>query len=338
MSDVLLDVKNLSVKFKTLDGMLNAIDGNSFQVMRGEVFGIVGESGCGKSLTSLSIMGLVEKPGIVHADAILLDGQDINKMKEKGLRKIRGNKLSMIFQEPLTSLNPLFTIGNQMDEVFCLHQKANRGKARELSIEMLRFVGIPDAESIYKRYPAALSGGMRQRVMIAMALSCRPQLLIADEPTTALDVTIQKQILQLMQDLRHKLGTSIILITHDLSVIAEMADRVAVMYAGEIIEQANVFDLFQKPLHPYTEGLINSTIKLGDRRDHLPAIAGTVPSLSRIPAGCRFHPRCPYAFEDCKINRPKIFETAPGHMVSCLRYKSEKNKKTGGELSHETEK
>lgn len=330
MKDVLLDVKNLSVKFKTLDGMLSAIDGSSFQVMKGEVFGIVGESGCGKSLTSLSIMGLVEKPGIVHADAIFLDGQDISKMKEKGLRKIRGNKLSMIFQEPLTSLNPLFTIGNQMDEVFCLHQKVNRSRARELGMEMLRFVGIPDAESVYKRYPAALSGGMRQRIMIAMALSCKPQLLIADEPTTALDVTIQKQILQLMQDLRRKLGTSIILITHDLSVIAEMADRVAVMYAGEIIEQANVFDLFQKPMHPYTEGLINSTIKLGDRRDHLPAIAGAVPSLSRIPSGCRFHPRCPYAFEDCKINRPKMFEPVPGHTVSCLRYKAEKDKKAGG--------
>ena len=205
MKDVLLNVKNLSVKFKTLEGNQTAIEGNSFSVYKGEVFCLVGESGCGKSLTSLSIMGLVLKPGIVHADEILLDGQDISKMKERQLRQLRGNKMSMIFQEPLTSLNPLFTVGNQMDEVFRLHQKAGKAQARQMSIEMLRFVGIPDPENVYKRYPAALSGGMRQRVMIAMALSCKPSLLIADEPTTALDVTIQKQILRLMQNLRREL-------------------------------------------------------------------------------------------------------------------------------------
>ena len=326
MKDVLLNVKNLSVKFKTLEGNQTAIEGNSFSVYKGEVFCLVGESGCGKSLTSLSIMGLVLKPGIVHADEILLDGQDISKMKERQLRQ-----LSMIFQEPLTSLNPLFTVGNQMDEVFRLHQKAGKAQARQMSIEMLRFVGIPDPENVYKRYPAALSGGMRQRVMIAMALSCKPSLLIADEPTTALDVTIQKQILRLMQNLRRELDTSIILITHDLSVVAEMADRVAVMYAGEIIEQASVYDLFRQPLHPYTQGLINSTIKLGDTRDRLPTIPGTVPPLTNMPEGCHFHPRCPYATNACRTQKPSMVHREEGHMVRCLRYVSQTQPKGGAD-------
>ena len=265
-------------------------------------------------------MGLIEKPGIVKADDIMLDGRNICWLRESEMRKIRGKELSMIFQEPLTSLNPLFTIGNQMDEVFRLHQKAGKARAREKSIEMLRFVGIADPESIYMRYPSALSGGMRQRVMIAMALSCRPKLLIADEPTTALDVTIQKQILKLMKDLQRELDTAIILITHDLSVVAEMADRVAVMYAGRIIEQADVAALFQKPLHPYTEGLINSTIKLGDTRERLPTIAGTVPPLSAMPKGCRFHPRCRYATEICRAAEPPIACCEGGRTVRCFRY------------------
>ena len=311
MKNKLLCVENLSVKFKTLEGMQTAIQGVSFEVMEGEVFCLVGESGCGKSLTSLSIMGLVERPGIVAADAISLDGQDISRMKEPALRKLRGNKMSMIFQEPLTSLNPLFTVGNQMDEVFRLHQKASHAKARQLSIDMLRFVGIPD--------PAALSGGMRQRVMIAMALSCKPKLLIADEPTTALDVTIQKQILKLMKDMRRELGTAIIFITHDLSVVAEMADRVAVMYAGQIVEQASVYDLFREPLHPYTKGLINSTIKLGDSRGRLPTIPGTVPPLSKMVAGCRFHPRCPYATPACRQQEPPVIKQGE-RTVRCLLY------------------
>lgn len=328
MKNKLLCVENLSVKFKTLEGMQTAIQGVSFEVMEGEVFCLVGESGCGKSLTSLSIMGLVERPGIVAADAISLDGQDISRMKEPALRKLRGNKMSMIFQEPLTSLNPLFTVGNQMDEVFRLHQKASHAKARQLSIDMLRFVGIPDPESVYKRYPAALSGGMRQRVMIAMALSCKPKLLIADEPTTALDVTIQKQILKLMKDMRRELGTAIIFITHDLSVVAEMADRVAVMYAGQIVEQASVYDLFREPLHPYTKGLINSTIKLGDSRGRLPTIAGTVPPISKMVAGCRFHPRCPYATPACRESAPPVIE-AEGRMVRCIRYAQEQKQEGG---------
>ncbi len=328
MEQTLLKVENLEVKFKTLEGMQTAVQGVSFDVAQGEVFCLVGESGCGKSLTSLSIMGLVERPGIVAADAISLDGQDISRMKEPALRKLRGNKMSMIFQEPLTSLNPLFTVGNQMDEVFRLHQKASHAKARQLSIDMLRFVGIPDPESVYKRYPAALSGGMRQRVMIAMALSCKPKLLIADEPTTALDVTIQKQILKLMKDMRRELGTAIIFITHDLSVVAEMADRVAVMYAGQIVEQASVYELFREPLHPYTKGLINSTIKLGDSRRRLPTIAGTVPPISKMVAGCRFHPRCPYATPACRESAPPVIE-AEGRMVRCIRYAQEQKQEGG---------
>lgn len=328
MEQTLLKVENLEVKFKTLEGMQTAVQGVSFDVAQGEVFCLVGESGCGKSLTSLSIMGLVEKPGIVEADAIILDGQDISHLKEEKLRELRGNKMSMIFQEPLTSLNPLFTVGNQMDEVFRLHQKASHAKARQLSIDMLRFVGIPDPESVYKRYPAALSGGMRQRVMIAMALSCKPKLLIADEPTTALDVTIQKQILKLMKDMRRELGTAIIFITHDLSVVAEMADRVAVMYAGQIVEQASVYDLFREPLHPYTKGLINSTIRLGDGRRRLPTIAGTVPPISKMVAGCRFHPRCPYATPACRESAPPVIE-AEGRMVRCIRYAQEQKQEGG---------
>ena len=322
--NVLLSVKNLSVKFKTLDGMNTIIEGNSFDVKKGEVLCMVGESGCVKSLTSLAIMGLIEKPGIAKADEIMLDGEDISGYSEEALRKLRGNKMSMIFQEPLTSLNPLFTIGNQMDEVFRLHRKMDRAECRKNSIEMLRFVGIPAPESVYKRYPVALSGGMRQRVMIAMALSCRPKLLIADEPTTALDVTIQRQILNLMQSLRKELDTSIILITHDLSVVAEMADRVIVMYAGQIVEQADVRDLFKKPLHPYTEGLINSTIRHGEKCERLKTIPGTVPNNENMPKGCRFHPRCPFATDRYRNEQPQLINVE-GREVRCFRYEGSEN-------------
>lgn len=316
-NQVLLDVKNLSVRFKTLEGTVTAIDGISFQVNRGEVLCLVGESGCGKSLTSLSIMGLVEKPGTYEAEAIAFEGENIAACSQEQMRKIRGDKISMIFQEPLTSLNPLFTVGNQIDEVFRLHRGMGKKECREKSIEMLKFVGIPAPENVYKRYPGALSGGMRQRVMIAMALSCRPRLLIADEPTTALDVTIQKQILKLMRDLQREFNTSIILITHDLSVVAEMADRVAVMYAGEIVEQASVEKLFAKPLHPYTEGLMKSTIRLGEKSRRLTAIKGTVPSISNMPSGCRFHPRCPYAARKCRTEIPALVPAGEGHLVKC---------------------
>jgi len=317
---VLLSVKNLNVKFKTLNGMIIAIENNSFDVMKGEVLGLVGESGCGKSLTSLSIMGLVEKPGITNADEMLFEGEDISKYSDEEMRNIRGNKISMIFQEPLTSLNPLFTVGNQMDEVFKLHRGLNRKESKKLSIEMLSFVGIPAPESVYGRYPSTLSGGMRQRVMIAMALSCRPKLLIADEPTTALDVTIQRQILNLMKNLRKEIDTSIILITHDLSVIAEMADRVVVMYAGEIVEQADVYSLFKNPLHPYTDGLVKSTIKLGETSHRLSTISGTVPSITNMPSGCRFHPRCQFASKRCKEEKPKLVANRDGALVRCWLY------------------
>lgn len=326
---VLLDVKNLSVKFKTLDGVVTAIENISFQVNRGEVLCLVGESGCGKSLTSLSVMGLVEKPGIARAGAIVFDGEDIAGYSQEQMRKIRGDKLSMIFQEPLTSLNPLFTVGNQMDEVFRLHRGMNRAESRQKSIEMLRIVGILAPENVYRRYPGALSGGMRQRVMIAMALSCRPRLLIADEPTTALDVTIQKQILKLMRDLQRELGTSIILITHDLSVVAEMADRVAVMYAGEIAEQADVRDLFGRPRHPYTEGLLKSTIRLGEKSRRLAAIKGNVPGISNMPSGCRFHPRCPHAQERCKREVPELASVSENHLVKCHFANSEDRRGEG---------
>ena len=326
---VLLDVKNLSVKFKTLDGVVTAIENISFQVNRGEVLCLVGESGCGKSLTSLSVMGLVEKPASARARAMVFAGAPIAGYPPDPTRTIRGDKLSMIFQEPLTSLNPLFTVGNQMDEVFRLHRGMNRAESRQKSIEMLRIVGILAPENVYRRYPGALSGGMRQRVMIAMALSCRPRLLIADEPTTALDVTIQKQILKLMRDLQRELGTSIILITHDLSVVAEMADRVAVMYAGEIAEQADVRDLFGRPRHPYTEGLLKSTIRLGEKSRRLAAIKGTVPGISNMPSGCRFHPRCPHAQERCKREVPELASVSENHLVKCHFANSEDRRGEG---------
>ena len=321
MEQTLLKVENLEVKFKTLEGMQTAVQGVSFDVAQGEVFCLVGESGCGKSLTSLSIMGLVERPGIVAADAISLDGQDISRMKEPALRKLRGNKMSMIFQEPLTSLNPLFTVGNQMDEVFRLHQKASHAKARQLSIDMLRFVGIPDPESVYKRYPAALSGGMRQRVMIAMALACKPKLLIADEPTTALDVTIQAQILKLMNDLKREMGTSILFITHDLGVIHEMADEVAVMYCGQIVEKAPARTIFHDGTysHPYTEGLMTSIPQLNTPKgEKLDAIPGSVPNPLYLPQGCKFAPRCKYCTQKCQEAEPTLHEVEPGHVVRCF--------------------
>lgn len=320
MEQTLLKVENLEVKFKTLEGMQTAVQGVSFDVAQGEVFCLVGESGCGKSLTSLSIMGLVEKPGIVEADAIILDGQDISHLKEEKLRELRGNKMSMIFQEPLTSLNPLFTVGNQMDEVFRLHQKASRAKAKQMSVDMLRFVGIPDPEDVYKRYPAALSGGMRQRVMIAMALSCRPKLLIADEPTTALDVTIQAQIMQLMAKVREETGTAIILITHDLGVVANLADRVAVMYAGKIVETGTAEDIFYRPKHPYTQALLKSlpTVETS-REEKLVSIAGTPPDLFMPPKGCEFASRCEHCMKVCKKHVPPTYEVGAGHKAACWR-------------------
>ncbi|WP_340701507.1 ABC transporter ATP-binding protein [Brevibacillus borstelensis] len=314
----LLEVKHLRTHFKTEDGVVPSVNGVSFSVAKGETLAIVGESGCGKSVTSLSIMGLVAPPGEVVGGEIWLEGQNLLALSKKELRKLRGNKLSMIFQEPMTSLNPVFTIGNQLGEVFRQHRQMDKKEARAHSIEMLEHVGIPNAEKIVDSFPHQLSGGMRQRVMIAMALACNPALLIADEPTTALDVTIQAQILELLKKLNKEFQTGVILITHDLGVVAEMADRVVVMYAGEVVEQADVFSLFAEPKHPYTKGLLGSLPKLDENREELDSIPGSVPNPLDMPGGCAFHPRCPAATEECKQNKPQLQEVALNHLARCF--------------------
>ena len=315
--EVLLDIRHLNTYFKTGNGRVKAVDDVSFQVKKGELLGIVGESGCGKSVTSLSILGLVDRAAIVDAEAIDFAGRDLSKMGKEDLRKLRGSEMSMIFQEPLTSLNPLFTVGNQIYETVKLHSSMTPAQAKRRCIEMLRLVGIPRPEQVYKSYPNTLSGGMRQRVMIAIALACNPKLLIADEPTTALDVTIQAQILRLMKNLMEEFETSIMFITHDLGVIAEIADRVIVMYAGQIVEMADVFTLFGNPMHPYTRGLIKSTIKVHELEDTLNPIEGIVPGLSDMPDGCKFNPRCSNCKDRCRSIRPELLEVEPGHFVRC---------------------
>ncbi|MGY6211161.1 ABC transporter ATP-binding protein [Cytobacillus firmus] len=316
-TDTLLEVKDLKTHFFTEDGVIPSVNGVSFTVKKGDTIGIVGESGCGKSVTSLSILQLVSKPGRIVGGQILLNGTDLTKNSNKQMRKIRGNKISMIFQEPLTSLNPVFTIGSQISESIRLHQKIDRRKAKDLAIDMLSKVGISNGDNLYNSFPHQLSGGMRQRVMIAMALSCRPQLLIADEPTTALDVTIQAQILKLMKKLKEEYNTSIIMITHDLGVVAEMADRVIVMYAGQIVEQNNVFELFKNPKHPYTQGLLNSTPKIHQLKDQLESIEGNVPTPSNLPKGCKFHPRCPFSMEKCSLQDPPLLQLNSESSVRC---------------------
>jgi len=287
----LLSVRGLKTYFQSEDGLVPAVDGISFDLERGGALGIVGESGSGKSVTSLSIMRLIPSPpGKIVAGEILFEGEDLLKKSEAEMRKIRGNDISMIFQEPMTSLNPVFTVGDQIMEAIMLHQRLDKKAAREKAIEMLKLVGIPEPQRRVDEYPHQLSGGMRQRVMIAMALSCNPKLLIADEPTTALDVTIQAQILDLMRKLREELGTAIILITHDLGVIAEMVEEVIVMYAGQIVERTDVRSLFRSPKHPYTEGLLGSLPKLGQKTERLQTIEGVVPSPFNMPEGCRFTP------------------------------------------------
>src|SRR6186713_76653 len=288
----LLEVKNLKTYFYTEDGVVRAVDGVSFEVYPGEVLGLVGESGCGKSVTSLSIMRLISKPGRIDAGEILLDGENLLTMPEDDMMKVRGNRISMIFQQPQTALNPVFKVGDQLAEVLNVHQDLGKDAGWQRAVALLKMVGVPDPERRAEAYPHELSGGMAQRVMIAIALACVPELLIADEPTTALDVTIQAQILDLMRDLRREMGTSVILITHDLGVVAEMAERVAVMYAGEIVEQTDVNTLFDQPLHPYTQGLIGSIPILGQIKDKLDVIPGMVPNLVNLPPGCRFAPRC----------------------------------------------
>lgn len=321
MADRLLEVRGLKTYFYTEDGVVPAVDGVDFTIDKGETLGIVGESGCGKSVTSLSIMKLIpDPPGKIVDGEIMFEGADLLKKTEAEMRKIRGNDISMIFKEPMTSLNPVFTIGNQIMEAIILHQNLDKSAAREKAIEMLHLVGIPSPERRVDEYPHQLSGGMRQRVMIAMALSCNPKLLIADEPTTALDVTIQAQILDLMRHLRDEFGTSIMLITHDLGVIAELAERVVVMYAGKIVERADVKLLFGDPMHPYTLGLLGSIPKLTEQQDRLQVIDGVVPDPAFMPQGCRFHPRCHEAREICRVEEPDLLQHKPGHEVACWKY------------------
>ncbi|WP_277578621.1 ABC transporter ATP-binding protein [Bdellovibrio svalbardensis] len=329
MSDILLEVQNLKTGFKTDEGAFRAVDDVSFYVKKGQTLGIVGESGCGKSVTSLSVMRLIQKPGSIESGKILFKGQDLLKLSEDKMRTIRGNEIAMIFQEPMTSLNPVYTIGDQIEEAVLLHQKQfNKEQARERAIEMLRLVGIPAPEKRFHEYPHQLSGGMRQRVMIAMAISCNPELLIADEPTTALDVTIQAQILDLMRKLQKEFNAGMILITHDLGVVAEMCQEVAVMYAGRIVEFGTVEDIFYRPKHPYTRGLLDSIphFETGHKLDQLKTIKGMVPSLYNLPVGCRFADRCPYAQEDCRQIYPTLENMRGIHKVACHHPLSEEVK------------
>ena len=320
----ILEVKNLKTYFYTEDGVVKSVDGVDFSVKRGEVMGLVGESGCGKSVTSLSIMRLVGVPGKVIEGEIIFDGKDVLKLPESEMVHIRGNRISMIFQQPQSSLNPVFKVGDQIAEVLNIHRDLGRQAGWGRAIELLNLVGIPDAARRAHSYPHELSGGMAQRVMIAMALACIPELLIADEPTTALDVTIQAQILDLLRDLRTKVDAAIILITHDLGVIAELAERVAVMYAGRIVEQTDVKQLFADPKHPYTQGLIGSIPVLGRMVDELAVIPGAVPNLIGLPPGCKFAPRCLARVEHnltiCTEEEPELLPMAPGHNVRCWLY------------------
>jgi oligopeptide/dipeptide ABC transporter ATP-binding protein len=316
----LLEVGNLRTHFSVEGGEFPAVDGVSFALEAGRTLGIVGESGCGKSVTALSIMGLVPRPpGRVAGGEILFEGRDLLKLDAAGMRALRGDRISMIFQEPMSSLNPAFTIGDQIAEVLLQHRKIGRKQARDRVIEMLHRVRIPSPERRYDDYPHRLSGGMRQRAMIAMALACEPKLLIADEPTTALDVTIQAQILDLMRSLREETGTAIILITHDLGVVAELADDVAVMYAGRIVERAGAARLFAEPQHPYTIGLLGSIPRLHLEQDRLAAIEGQVPSGPDAPAGCRFEPRCPFAVEKCRAEIPLLLDVVQEHKAACWK-------------------
>ena len=313
-------MRGLEIHFASAEGDTRAVDGVSFALGLGRTLGLVGESGCGKSVTALAIMGLVPTPpGRIAGGEVIFEGQDLRQLSSAQMRELRGNHIAMIFQEPMTSLNPAFTVGEQIAEAIQRHKRVGHGEARERAIEMMRRVRIPAAEERYDDYPHKLSGGMRQRVMIAMALSCGPKLLIADEPTTALDVTIQAQILDLMRELHADFGTAIIMISHDLGVIAEIADEVAVMYAGKIVEQAPVAALFDEPQHPYTIGLLGALPKLRDDKARLATIEGAVPNLMALPEGCAFHPRCPFADAECREVEPRLRALGPRHFAACLK-------------------
>ncbi len=317
-----LEIEDLKTHFFTRDGVVRAVDGVSYHVLKGETLGVVGESGCGKSVTALSVLRLIAKPGRIVQGKIKMSGRNLLELSDEEMRSIRGNDVSMIFQEPMTSLNPVLTLGRQISETIMLHQGLSKKDAWDKSIEMLKLVRIPEAERRVHEYPFQMSGGMRQRVMIAMALSCNPKVLLADEPTTALDVTIQAQILHLMLELKEKTGTAIVLITHDLGVVAETCQRVVVMYAGKKVEEATADELFERPLHPYTVGLMKSVPRLDraatENPGRLMEIPGMVPSLKNMPPGCAFQPRCPFATERCKVEIPAFEMKASGHYAACF--------------------
>ncbi|MGD8188998.1 ABC transporter ATP-binding protein [Brevibacillus ginsengisoli] len=318
MTQSILDIEKLRTHFFTDRGEIPAVDGIDLSINKGEILGIVGESGCGKSVTSLSIMRLIPNPpGKIVGGSIRFKGENLVEVSEARMRELRGNEVAMIFQEPMTSLNPVFTIGNQISEAIRLHTKASKKEARKRSIEMLQKVGIPRAEQIVDEYPHQLSGGMRQRVMIAMAMACNPELLIADEPTTALDVTIQAQILDLMRKLNEDQGTAILMITHDLGVVAEMCHRVIVMYAGNVVEQGDVRTILKDPKHPYTIGLIKSIPKLEEKRERLYSIPGNVPIPGSLTVGCRFAPRCEHTSDKCRAQMPELSQVSEGHWSRC---------------------
>ncbi|ANU18857.1 peptide ABC transporter ATP-binding protein [Planococcus plakortidis] len=318
----ILDVKGLRTSFFTDDGEVPAVDNVDFHIRQGEVLGIVGESGCGKSVTSLSIMGLVPSPpGKIVSGEILFQDKDLTKLSDKEMRQIRGDDIAMIFQEPMTSLNPLFTIGNQLREALKIHKKDwSKSQIQERAVEMMKLVGLPRAEALLNEYPHQLSGGMRQRVMIAMALLCDPKVLIADEPTTALDVTIQAQILKLIKNLNERLDTAVLLITHDLGVVAETCERVVVMYAGKVVEEGPVHTIFNDPQHPYTRGLLESVPDMRFKKERLYSIPGNVPKPGSIKTGCKYAARCEFAFDRCRIEDPELYQTAEDHKTRCFLF------------------
>ncbi len=319
MSEAILDIRGLVTAFNTRNGAIRAVDGISLSVRKGTTLGIVGESGSGKSMLSLSVMGLVPPPGRIAEGQVLFRGTDLTKLSPAQMRDLRGNRISMIFQEPMTSLNPVHTVGFQIVEALRAHRKETSARLKDEAIEALRKVRIPSPERRFDEYPHQLSGGMRQRVMIAMALVCKPDLLIADEPTTALDVTIQAQILELLRELQAETGMAIILITHDLGVVAQVADEVAVMYAGKVVERAPVSRIFQDPQHPYTIGLMGSMPRMEEDVDRLVSISGVVPPPFRLPPGCRFNPRCPFVGSECRVEQPTLAAMTDTHAVACWK-------------------